>query len=242
MIRFEQVTHQFPNGVVALDAINLKIDPGEFVFVIGPSGAGKTTLLRLLLRELKPSEGKIFFQNDDLSAIKNKNIPNLRRRIGSAFQDFKLLNDRTVSENVALSLQIARKGKKEIENSVNEALELVGLTGKNLMFPAQLSGGEIQRAVIARAMVSDPDVLFADEPTGNLDPDISWQIFNLLKQIQLAGKTVIAATHCAEAVNKFKERVVCLANGRIVSDEKSGEYFPKKVNKPKKKATKEKGK
>jgi cell division transport system ATP-binding protein len=228
MIRFEQVTHQFPTGVTALDAVDLQIEPGEFIFVVGPSGAGKTTLLRLLLKELTPTQGKIFFQDEDLGEIKAGDIPKLRRRIGAIFQDFKLLEDRTLAENVALALQIQNRQEEKIHEAVLEALELVGLGGKEAMFPAQLSGGELQRGVIARAVVGDPDLVFADEPTGNLDPEISDQIVELLKQIQEAGKTVIMATHNVEAVDKAKERVVRLDKGKIVSDKKQGKYREKK--------------
>lgn len=228
MIRFEQVTHQFPTGVTALDTIDLQIEPGEFVFVVGPSGAGKTTLLRLLLKELTPTQGKVFFQDQDLGAIKSGDIPKLRRRIGAIFQDFKLLEDRTLGENVALVLQIQNRQEDKIQEAVSEALELVGLEGKEAMFPVQLSGGELQRGVIARAIVGNPDLVFADEPTGNLDPEISDQIVELLKQIQEAGKTVIMATHNAEAVDKAKERVVRLDKGKVVSDKKQGKYREKK--------------
>jgi cell division transport system ATP-binding protein len=228
MIRFEQVTHQFPTGVTALDAVDLQIEPGEFIFVVGPSGAGKTTLLRLLLKELTPTQGKIFFQDEDLGEIKAGDIPKLRRRIGAIFQDFKLLEDRTLAENVALALQIQNRQEEKIHEAVLEALELVGLGGKEAMFPAQLSGGELQRGVIARAVVGDPDLVFADEPTGNLDPEISDQIVELLKQIQEAGKTVIMATHNVEAVDRAKERVVRLDKGKIVSDKKQGKYREKK--------------
>lgn len=227
MIRFEQVTHQFHTGVVALDNINLEIVPGEFVFVVGPSGAGKTTLLRLLLRELIPTQGKIFFLEENLTTLKPKQLPQLRRKIGAVFQDFKLLPDLTVGENVALALQIQNRKEQEINQAVEEALKLVGLSERSAMFPLQLSGGETQRAVIARAVIGNPDLLFADEPTGNLDPETAWQIVDLLRQIQAAGKTVIMATHNEGIVNAVKGRVIHLDKGKVVSDEKQGKYKKK---------------
>ena len=231
MIRFEQVTHQFPTGLTALEDINLEIEPGEFVFLVGPSGAGKTTFLRLLLKELTPTQGQIFFQDEELGGMKASQIPLLRRRIGAIFQDFKLLEDRTLAENVALVLQIQNRQEEQIQQAVAEALGLVGLAGKEAMFPAQLSGGEVQRAVIARAVISDPDLVFADEPTGNLDPEIARQIVDLLKQIQEAGKTVLMATHNVDIVDRAKERVIRLDKGKIVGDEKKGSYKGRKKKK-----------
>jgi len=234
MIRFDQVTHQFPNKITALEEVDLQIDPGELVFIVGKSGSGKTTLLRLLLRELTASSGSIFFQDKNIADLKENQIPQHRRRIGAVFQDFKLLKDRTLAENVSLSLQIQDKKEEEIDNAIIEALNLVSLADKIEMFPSQLSGGELQRAVIARAMVSNPDVLFADEPTGNLDPETSWQIMELLKQIHKAGKTVIMATHNAVLVDALKERVVRLDKGKVISDEKKGSYQKEKKQKRKK--------
>jgi len=224
VIRFEEVTHQFPTGLTALEKVDFQIEPGEFVFVVGPSGAGKTTLLRLLLKEIAPVEGKIHFKGQDLNELKSSQIPEHRRQIGAVFQDFKLLEDRTLAENVALALQIQNRQEEKIQEAVLEALNLVGLKGKEKMFPAQLSGGELQRGVIARAIVGDPDLVFADEPTGNLDPKIAEQIVELLKQIQEAGKTVIMATHNVDVVDKAKERVVRLKKGKVVSDEEKGKY------------------
>lgn len=232
MIRFEEVTHQFPNGVVSLDEVDFQIDPGEFVFVIGPSGAGKTTLLRLLLRELKPTRGKIWFQDKNIVEFKGKQIPALRRRIGAVFQDFKLLLDRTIAENVSLALQIQNKKEEETKKAAIEALELVGLADKEAMFPVQLSGGETQRVVIARAVVGNPDVIFADEPTGNLDPDTAWQIVDLLRRINQAGKTVIMATHNANVVDTLKERVIRLEKGKTIGDKRGDTYKKKKHHPP----------
>ena len=231
MIRFKQVTHQFPSGLTALDSINFEFQQGEFIFLVGPSGAGKTTLLRLLLRELKPTKGQIFFQNENIGELKGKKILHLRRQIGAVFQDFRLLKDQTIEENVALVLEIANKKEEEIKKAVAEALAVVSLTNKAQMFPAQLSGGEFQRAVIARAIVANPDVLFADEPTGNLDPDTAWQIVNLLQQINQAGKTVIMATHNANIVDDLKERVIRLDSGKVLSDQEKGRYKKKKETK-----------
>lgn len=238
MIRFSQVTHQFPNKVVALKEIDLEIGSGEFVFLVGASGAGKTTILRLLLRELIPTQGSIFFDEEDLVHLKSKNIPALRRRIGAVFQDFKLLPERTVKENISLALQVQNKKAEEIEKAVVEALEIVGLADKSQYFPAQLSGGESQRVAVARAIIADPDVLFADEPTGNIDQENAWQIVELLQKISEAGKTVIMATHNLDIVGKLDKRIVKLAKGQIVSDQTKS----KKADSVKKETTKKKSK
>jgi len=224
MIKFDRVTKKFKQGTVALDKVSFKIKKGEFVFLVGPSGAGKTTILRLLLKKTLPSKGKIVVDGEDLEEIPKKKIPLLRRKIGAAFQDFKLLYDRTVGENVALALEILGKESSKIEEEVKDALSLVGLKDKADLFPIQLSGGEFQRASLARAVVGKPKILFADEPTGNLDMDIGWQIVNLLKQINKKGTTVIMATHEAEIVNSLDQRVIRLEKGKIASDKKKGKY------------------
>lgn len=224
MIKFKKVTKKFGERTVALNDIDLDIKSQGFVFIVGPSGAGKTTLLRLLIREILPSKGKILVENEDIVKIKKRKIPHLRRKIGVAFQDFKLLFDRTVFENVALPLEISHKKSSQVENKVKKILRMVGLKEKADLFPVQLAGGEVQRTVIARAMVSEPKVLFADEPTGNLDFDTAWQIIDLLKQINKQGTTVIMATHNVSIVDSLKERVVRLDKGKIVSDEKKGKY------------------
>jgi len=198
-----------------LNNISFSIAKGEFVFLIGPSGVGKTTILRLLLREIFPSKGKIMVDGENIVKIKDKKIPFLRRKIGAAFQDFKLLLDRTVFENVALALEILGEKPLTIVGKVKKTLALVGLKGKENFFPIQLSGGEFQRVVIARAIVANPKILFADEPTGNLDQETSWQIVSLLKQINKKGTTVIMATHNVEIVKTAKERVISLKNGEI---------------------------
>ena len=187
MIKFEKVIRKF-GDIDALCDISFEIEHGEFVFVTGPSGAGKTTIIKLLLREYLPTSGKIWVDNEDLDKIKTKNIPSYRQKIGVVFQDFKLLTDRTIFENVALPLEFGKMPKKAIEKYVNEVVELVDLTERINLFPAQLAGGEIQRACLARAIVANPKILIADEPTGNLDPSTSWQIIKLIKKINKLGK------------------------------------------------------
>lgn len=224
MIEFRQVTKQFGNGTVALDKVSFKIEPAEFVFLVGPSGAGKTTVLKLLLRQILPTTGSIFLEKEDIVALHPKKIPWLRRKIGAAWQDYKLLLDRTVAENVSLPLEITAKPGVEIEQEVEKILKTVGLEKKADLFPQQLSGGEVQRTVIARALAGQPPVLFVDEPTGNLDPETAWQIIELLQKINQEGKTVIMATHNAHIVDKLKERVIRLEKGKISSDKKKGNY------------------
>jgi cell division transport system ATP-binding protein len=218
MINFESVTKKFKNGHVALHQVTFKIDPGEFIFLLGPSGSGKTTLLRLLLREILPSSGNIAIADQDLIKIPKKAIPKLRRQIGAAFQDFKLLLDRSAYENVALVLDIMGKTETEIKQRTQELLEQVGLKDKMHLFPSQLSGGEIQRVAIARAIASDPVLLFADEPTGNLDKETGTQIVNLLKTINESGTAVIMATHDPSYLTAFDCREIYLNNGVLEKD------------------------
>jgi len=225
MIEFKKVTKQFGDGTIALDKISFVIEPGEFVFLVGPSGAGKTTILRLLLRELLPTAGSIFLEKKEINTLKARKIPELRRKIGAVFQDYKILWDRTVFENVSLPLEILGKKFSEIEHEVKKILRAVGLEKKSDLFPLQLSGGELQRTVIARALASQPSVLFADEPTGNLDPGTAWQIVKLLKKINETGKTVIMATHNFDIVDSLNERVITLESGKIKSDKKKGKYL-----------------
>lgn len=220
MIEFKKVTKQFKNGTVALNKVSFTIEPGDFVFIVGPSGAGKTTILRLLLREMKPSEGSILLGKEEINTLPAKKIPQLRRKIGSVFQDYKLLRDRTVFENVSLPLEILGEAPKQIEKGVAEILEAVDLTHQSELFPSQLSGGELQRTVIARALSTKPAVLFADEPTGNLDSGTAWQIVKLLKRINKSGKTVIMATHNFDIVESLNERVITLEKGKIKSDQR----------------------
>ena len=225
MVKFENVTKKF-GDIVALRSVSFEVKPGEFVFVTGPSGAGKTTLVKLILKEMSPSEGKIEVLGEDLEKISSAKLPFFRQKIGVVFQDFKLLPDRTVFENTALPLEVEKKEKKEIEKTVKEVLELVGLLDRQDLFPLQLAGGELQRTCLARAVVSNPKILIADEPTGNLDPTTSWQIVKLLKKINKMGTTVIMATHNVDIVDSLKERVIKLDKGEVLKDEKEGKYEP----------------
>ncbi len=224
LISFEKVSKLYSNQTKALDTATFAVDGGEFVFLVGPSGAGKTTLLRLLIRDLIPSSGKILLDKEDILKLKKSQIPQLRRKIGMIFQDFKLLSDRTVHENVGIALEILGKNKKEIDKKVGEVLHLVGLTDKMYLFPAQLSAGELQRSAIARAIISGPKILLADEPTGNLDPTTAWEILKILKEINKFGTTVLMATHNADVVNSMKKRVISMDKGKIVKDQKEGKY------------------
>ena len=225
MILLDRVTKTFSkDGVPAVNRISLHIQPKEFVIIVGTSGAGKSTLLKLLTREEKQTSGKIVVGGIDYDTLKNKHVPLLRRKIGVVFQDFKLLPQRTVFENIAFALEIAGMTNREIRSTVPKVIELVGLTGKEKKFPHQLSGGERQRVAIARAVVRQPKILIADEPTGNLDPKHSWDIVRLLEKINKYGTTVLLTTHNVEIVNKLKRRVITLDHGKIVSDEEKGMY------------------
>jgi cell division transport system ATP-binding protein len=223
MIDFNQVTKKF-GKIVALNNASFKIEPGDFVFITGPSGAGKTTIIRLILKELEPTSGKIKINQQDLAEVPSKKIPELRRKIGVVFQDFKLLSDRTVFENVVLPLEVTGADKKTIEERASEILKLVGLSDRAELFPSQLAGGELQRVCLARAVVAEPKILLADEPTGNLDPATSWQIIKLMKKINKMGTTVIMATHNVDIVNSMRERVIKLGKGKVVKDQKEGKY------------------
>ncbi|HKZ35141.1 MAG TPA: cell division ATP-binding protein FtsE [Patescibacteria group bacterium] len=228
MIVFKKVNKQFPDGTMALEALSFQIDDGEFVFIIGPSGAGKTTIMKLLRRQFLPSSGTVVVGDKNITELTKEEIPHLRREVTMCFQDFKLLSDRTVGENVGLSLEITDLPAAEIETKVADSLAKVGLKGKENFFPMQLSGGELQRVGIARAIVGKPKIILADEPTGNLDPDSGFDILKVFKEINLSGTTVIVATHNAELVDRLKERVIALDRGKIVSDEKKGKYHLKK--------------
>lgn len=231
MIRFNTVSKQYPGHVIALSDITVEIPDGEFVFLIGPSGAGKTTFLRLLIRDLLPSSGTIQVDDIVVNKLPGSQIHNLRRKIGTVFQDFKLLMDRTVYENVALGLEILGKTDKEIHTRVIDVLELVGLAGKKNSFPRELSAGEMQRTGIARAIVGGPQVLLADEPTGNLDPETAGEILDILNEINKIGTTVIMATHNVTVVNEYKKRTIALHDGKLVSDEAKGRYHITKKHK-----------
>lgn len=224
MIKFDHISKLYSQDAHALDDVTAEIQDGEFVFLIGPSGAGKTTLLRLLLRDLVPTSGKIYVDDWELSSMPKNNIHLLRRKIGMVFQDFKLLTDRTVFENVAIGLEILGKKKHELEKGVGDILELVSLSKKRNLFPLQLSAGELQRVSIARALVAGPKILLADEPTGNLDPKTAWEILDILKEVNNIGTTIIMATHNVGIVNEMKKRTIALKHGKIVSDEEKGRY------------------
>lgn len=225
MILLDRVTKVYgKEAKPALNRVSLHIEPKEFVILVGTSGAGKSTLLKILTREEKPTSGKIVVGGVDYDTLKDKHIPLLRRKIGTVFQDFKLLPNRTVFENIAFALEIVGVNNREIKNTVPRVIELVGLTGKDKKFPNQLSGGEKQRVAIARAVVRQPKILIADEPTGNLDPKHSWDIVRLLEKINHYGTTVLLTTHNVEIVNRLQRRVVVLEGGKIVKDEAKGSY------------------
>jgi cell division transport system ATP-binding protein len=224
MIRFDNVTKHFSGHNNALSNITVEIKDGEFVFLIGPSGAGKTTFLRLLIRDILPTQGTVTIDDWSVNTLDRSKIHLLRRKVGTVFQDFKLLTDRTVFENVAVGLEILGKKPPEITSRVMDVLELVGLADKRYNFPLELSAGEMQRTGIARAIVGGPNILLADEPTGNLDPQTSWEVLDILGEIHKIGTTVIMATHNAGIVNDLKKRTIALEQGRIVSDEAKGKY------------------
>ena len=224
LIEMKGVTKKYHRSTTALRDINVSINPGEFVYIVGPSGAGKSSFIKLLYREEKVSAGTLKVGEFNLTKMKKRQIPILRRSIGVVFQDYKLLPKKTVFENVAYAMQVIGEKPREIKKRVPEVLELVGLKHKMRSFPDQLSGGEQQRVAIARAIVNNPKVLIADEPTGNLDPEISWEIMQLLERINLQGTTVLMATHNKQIVDNLRHRVIAIEEGRIVRDEEEGEY------------------
>lgn len=225
MITLENVSKAYSTGAPALNNVSLKIEAGEFVFVVGDSGSGKSTLIKLLLRELLPTSGKIMVNDIDVASLRHKQIPKYRRKLGVVFQDFRLLKDRNVYENVAFAQRIVQTPSKEIKKNVPSILSTVGLAGKYKARPKQLSGGEQQRVALARALVNNPPILLADEPTGNLDPKNSWEIMKLLEEINERGTTVLVVTHNREIVNAMKKRVITVNKGVIVNDEKEGTYI-----------------
>ena len=225
MITLENVVKSYPNGVGAINGISLHIERGEFVFVVGDSGSGKSTLIKLLLKELEPTEGVIRVNGVNLRRMKKRAIPKYRRKIGCVFQDYRLLKDRNVYENVAFAQRVIVTPTKEIKKNVPAMLSLVGLAEKYKSFPKQLSGGEQQRVALARALVNSPDILLADEPTGNLDPKTSREIMKLLEEINARGTTVLVVTHDQDIVNTMKKRVIRMRKGIIVGDERESGYI-----------------
>lgn len=227
LIVLENVTksYQNGNGAHALNGVNLKIKKGEFVFIVGDSGSGKSTLIKLLLRELVPTTGEIYVNGDNLARLKHRQVPVYRRNLGVVFQDFRLLKDRNVYENVAFAQRIVQTPNREIKKNVPAILSIVGLAGKYKAKPKQLSGGEQQRVAMARALINKPPILLCDEPTGNLDPKNSWEIMKLLEQINKRGTTIIVVTHNKEIVNEMQKRVITLKKGVIISDEEKGGYI-----------------
>ena len=224
MIELHNVTKTYSKGVQALVNINLKIEKEEFVFLVGPSGAGKSTCVKLILKEEEPTAGNIFINNQNLTKLSKRKVPYHRRNIGVVFQDFRLLPNKTVYENVAFAMQIVEAVPREIRRQVPMVLGMVGLSDKAAAYPHQLSGGEKQRVSIARAIVNNPSILIADEPTGNLDPETAWEIMKVLRQINRRGTTVIMATHASNIVDVMQQRVVALEKGRIIRDEQKGAY------------------
>lgn len=224
MISLKDVFVEYDNGVRALNNLSLSVDKGEFAFVVGSTGSGKSTLLRLLYREMAATQGTVFVNGESLIDMKPADVPFMRRKLGIVFQDFKLLPQKNVWENLAFALRVIGAQPKDIRRRIGDALALVGLTHRCDSFPHQMSGGEQQRAAIARALVNNPTLLIADEPTGNLDPDTSWEIMQLLDQINIRGATVLVATHDSQIVDRMKKRVIQLDAGCLIRDERKGTY------------------
>lgn len=224
MIELKDVYKTYPNGVLAVNGINVKIRQGEFVYVVGPSGAGKSTFIKMMYREEKPSKGTILINGIDLGQMKDGKVPLLRRNIGVVFQDYKLLPTLTVYENIAFALEVIEENPKTIKKRVMEVLDLVKLKHKARFLPTELSGGEQQRVSIARSIVNKPKVVIADEPTGNLDPETTWEIMEIFKEINDRGTTIVMATHNKDIVNNLKRRVIAIEGGKIVRDQARGVY------------------
>jgi len=224
MIKLDHISKVYPNGVKALDDVSFTIEKGEFVFIVGNSGSGKSTMLKLLMKEINPTKGHLYIEDKEITKLRRGKIPKLRRSIGVVFQDFRLLDKMTIFNNVAFALKVTEAPASKIRRNVPMVLSLVGLSKKTKMYPTQLSGGEQQRAALARAIVNNPPILLADEPTGNLDPKTSWEIMKLLVDINLRGTTVVVVTHDKEIVNAMKKRVITLSHGKVVRDILRGEY------------------
>ena len=222
MIEFKNVSKVYDTGTEAVHNANFKIDKGEFVFLVGSSGSGKSTLIKLILKEEEPTKGNIIINGKDTTFLKPKRVPFLRRSMGVVFQDFRLLPDKTVYENVAFAMYIVKATPRHIKRQVPMVLSLVGLSAKAKMYPNELSGGEQQRVALARALVNNPSMLIADEPTGNLDPDTAWDIMRLLNEINLRGTTLVVATHAKDIVDRMNKRVIHIDKGNIISDRKGG--------------------
>jgi cell division transport system ATP-binding protein len=224
LIEMQDVWKSYANGVMAVNGISVHIDKGEFVYIVGPSGSGKSTFIKMMYREELPTRGKIFIDGTDITKLKQKQIPFLRRKIGVVFQDFKLLPKLTVYENIAFALEVIEENPRNIRKKVMEVLDLVNLKHKARSFPNELSGGEQQRVSIARSIVNNPTVVVADEPTGNLDPENAWTIMEIFERINNNGTTVVMATHNKEIVNRMVKRVIAIESGMIVRDDEQGEY------------------
>ena len=224
MLEMIDVSKIYPGGSVALQDINVRIEQGEFVFIVGPSGAGKSTFFKMLFREVLPSSGKVIVNGHDLVKTTDKEIPYFRRQLGIVFQDYRLLPDRTVYDNVAFAMQVIETPYRKIKRRVNDGLDLVGLRKRAHAYPTELSGGEQQRIAIARAIVNDPILLIADEPTGNLDPETSWEIMDIFREVNKSGTTIVMATHDREIVDEMEKRVIAIEHGHIVRDDAKGVY------------------
>lgn len=224
MLVMENICKVYPGGSVALQDVNVHIEPGEFVFLVGPSGAGKSTFIKMLFREVLPTDGSLYVDGIDVVNLKHEEVPYMRRRLGIIFQDYRLLPDRTVYENVAFAMEVIETPRRKIKRTVLNVLDLVGLRSRCNSYPNELSGGEQQRIAIARAIINNPKLVIADEPTGNLDPETSWEIMQIFKEINEAGTTIIMATHDKDIVDAMGKRVIAIEHGNIVRDEANGVY------------------
>ena len=224
MIQFINVSKRYNHDIIALDSVNVSVDKGEFVFLVGPSGSGKSTFLKLMIKEEEPTTGKILIDNKDIGRLKQKEVPFLRRKIGFVFQDFRLLYDRTVEENITFALRVIEASEREIKTQLKSVLEMVGMQGREKFYPNQLSGGEQQRIALARALATKPPIIIADEPTGNLDPNTAGEIFKTLIDINSRGTTVLVVTHDRSIVNQLNKRVIALDHGKVIKDEQKGGY------------------